>query len=66
MKDILRLGSILFVICAVAALMLGVKNNITAPVIEQRNIQANNESRKAVLQAAEEFKQIENAKGDLV
>ena len=66
MKDILRLGSILFVICAVAALMLGVTNNITAPVIEQRNIQANNESRKAVLQAAEEFKQIENAKGDLV
>lgn len=66
MKDMIRLGSILFLICAVAALMLSVTNNITAPVIEQRNIQANNESRQAVLQDAEEFKQVENVKGDLI
>lgn len=66
MKDIFRLGSILFLICAVAALMLTVTNNVTSPVIEEMNIQANNESRKEVLQEAEEFKQLENIKGDLV
>ncbi|MEG0180639.1 MAG: RnfABCDGE type electron transport complex subunit G [Peptostreptococcaceae bacterium] len=66
MKDIFKLGSILFLICAVAALMLTVTNNVTSPVIEKINIQANNESRKEVLQEAEEFKKLENIKGDLV
>ncbi|WP_250673761.1 RnfABCDGE type electron transport complex subunit G [Paraclostridium ghonii] len=66
MKDIFRLGIILFVICAVASLMLSLTNNITAPVIEQRNIQANNESRQEVLQDAKEFKEVTNVKGDLV
>lgn len=66
MKDIFRLGAILFVICAVAALMLGLTNNITEPVIEQRNIQANNESRQEVLQIAEEFSEVKDVKGDLI
>ena len=66
MKDIFRLGAILFVICAVASLMLSLTNNITAPVIEQRNIQANNESRQEVLQVAEEFSEVKDVKGDLV
>ncbi|MGL5755150.1 MAG: RnfABCDGE type electron transport complex subunit G [Paraclostridium sp.] len=66
MKDIFKLGTILFLICAVAALMLTVTNNVTSPVIEKINIQANNESRKEVLQEAEEFKQLEDIKGDLV
>lgn len=66
MKDIFRLGAILFVICAVASLMLSVTNNITAPVIEQRNIQANNESRQEVLQVAEEFSEVKDVKGDLI
>lgn len=66
MKDILKLGSILFVICAIAALALGVTNNITQPVIEERNIQANNESRKEVLSDAEEFKLVENLSSDIV
>ena len=34
MKDILRLGSTLFAICAIAALALGVTDNITKPIIE--------------------------------
>lgn len=59
MKDILRLGSILFAICAVAAFALGLTNSITTPIIEERNIQANNAARKEVLQEAEEFKIIE-------
>lgn len=66
MKDIFRLGAILFVICAVASLMLSVTNNITAPVIEQRNIQANNESRQEVLKVAEEFNEVKDVKGDLI
>ncbi|GAA0090739.1 RnfABCDGE type electron transport complex subunit G [Paraclostridium bifermentans] len=66
MKDIFRLGAILFVICAVASLMLSLTNNITAPVIEQRNIQANNESRQEVLQVAEEFNEVKDVKGDLI
>lgn len=66
MKDILRLGSILFLICTVAALMLSLTNNITAPVIEQRDIQASNEARQEVLQDAEEFKEVTNVKGDLI
>lgn len=66
MKDILRLGSILFLICTVAALMLSLTNNITAPVIEQRDIQASNEARQDVLQDAEEFKEVTNIKGDLI
>ena len=66
MKDIFRLGAILFVICAVASLMLSLTNNITAPVREQRNIQANNESRQEVLQVAEEFSEVKDVKGDLI
>lgn len=66
MKDIFKLGVILFVICAIAACILGVTNNITAPVIEERNIQANNESRKEVLQQAEEFVEIKDVKDDLI
>lgn len=66
MKDIFRLGSILFLICAVASLILSMTNNVTAPVIEQRNIQANNESRQEVLKDAEEFKEVTNVKGDLI
>ncbi|MGL5694273.1 MAG: RnfABCDGE type electron transport complex subunit G [Peptostreptococcaceae bacterium] len=58
MKNIVKLGLNLFAICAVAALLLGATNQITAPVIEQRNIQANNESRQIVLPLASEFTQV--------
>lgn len=61
MNNIAKLGSILFGICAVAALALGLTNNITAPIIEQRNIQANNESRQMVLPQATEFVQMDNS-----
>jgi len=66
MKDILRLGITLFGICAVSALVLGVTNNITAPVIEKRNIQSSNESRKIVLPDADDFKQLEGVNSDVV
>ena len=66
MKDILKLGVTLFAICAVAALVLGVTNNITAPVIEDRNIQASNEARKIVLSEADEFKELDGMNSDIV
>lgn len=59
MNNIAKLGANLFVICAVAALALGLTNQVTAPKIEERNIQANNESRQTVLPKAKEFKQFE-------
>lgn len=66
MKNIVKLGTTLFIICAVAALALGLTNDVTAPIIEERNIQANNESRKIVLENAKEFKLIDNLKSELV
>jgi len=66
MKDIFKLGTTLFGICAVAALILGVTNNITAPVIEERNIQASNEARKIVLPDADEFKKLDDINSDMV
>ncbi len=66
MKDILRLGVILSGIYIVAALALGSVNQITAPVIEDRNIQANNESRQIVLSDAQEFKMVEGISDDIV
>lgn len=60
MKNIAKLGATLFAICAVAALALGFINQVTAPIIEERNIQANNESRQIVLSEAKEFKRLEN------
>lgn len=66
MKDILKLGVTLFAICAVAALVLSVTNNITQPIIEERNIQASNESRKIVLSDADEFKELEGITSDIV
>lgn len=62
MNNIAKLGATLFAICAVAALALGFTNKITAPIIEERNIQANNEARQIVLPDANEFKKMdENA-----
>lgn len=66
MRDILKLGITLFGICAIAALVLDITNSITAPVIEERNIQASNESRKIVLPDAYEFKKLEDISSDLV
>ena len=55
MNSIVKLGLNLFIICAVAALLLGITNQVTEPVIANRNIQSNNESRQIVLPDANEF-----------
>ena len=61
MNSIVKLGLNLFAICAVAALLLGVTNQVTAPVIAERNVQANNESRQIVLPDANEFTQVSDS-----
>lgn len=61
MNNIAKLGATLFAICAVAALALGFTNKITAPIIEDRNIQANNEARQIVLPDASEFKKMDES-----
>ncbi len=60
MNTMAKLGATLFAICAVAALALGLTNQVTAPIIEERNIQANNASRQVVLPEAKEFKKLED------
>lgn len=62
MNSVFKLGLNLFVICAVAAGLLAGTNQITAPIIEQRNEQANNEARQTVLPDASEFKLLDNDK----
>lgn len=62
MNSILKLGLNLFAICAVAAGLLAGTNQITAPLIEERNEQANNEARQAVLSKAKEFKLLDSSK----
>ena len=61
MNSMVRLGGTLLAISAIAALALGATNQVTAPVIEQRNIQENNELRKAVLPEAKEFKEMDKS-----
>ena len=61
MNSILKLGLNLFVICAIAAGLLAGTNQITEPIIAQRNEQANNEARQAVLPDASDFKLLEES-----
>jgi electron transport complex protein RnfG len=55
MKDILRLGIILAVICVVAAGLLAATNGITAPIITQQALEAETAAKQAVLPQGEEF-----------
>lgn len=52
--------------CSCSIKISGVTNNITAPVIEERNIQESNEARKTVLPEADEFKELEGMNSDIV
>ena len=61
MKSMIKLGLTLLAICVVASFALGVTNEVTAPVIEQRNIQANNELRQAGLPDAKDFAQVKDS-----
>lgn len=62
MNNILKLGLNLFIICAIAAGLLAGTNQITEPIIAQRNEQANNEARQTVLPQASDFKALDKSK----
>ena len=63
-KDMFKLGLNLLLISAVAALLLALTNSLTASTIAQRNEQANAEARKLVLESAQDFEQVKDAKTD--
>lgn len=62
MNNILKLGLNLFIICAIAAGLLAGTNQITEPIIAQRNEQANNEARQTVLPGVSDFKVLDKSK----
>ncbi len=59
MKEIIKLGAILFLISAVAAACLGFVNAVTKDPIAQASMAASVEARKALLPEATEFEQLE-------
>lgn len=63
-KDMFKLGLNLLIISAVAALLLALTNSVTANTIAQRNEQANAEARKLVLESAQDFEEVKDAKTD--
>ncbi|MCT4562805.1 MAG: RnfABCDGE type electron transport complex subunit G [Maledivibacter sp.] len=62
MKEIVKLGLILLLVCVVAALALAVTNELTKDQIAYQRDLASKEARMAILPTAESFKPIDEAK----
>lgn len=62
MKEIVKLGLILLLVCVVAALALAVTNELTKDQIAFQRELASKEARKAILPSAETFKPIDEDK----
>lgn len=58
-KEIIKVGAILFVITALAAALLGFVNAKTAPLIAENNVKKEQTALKAVMPDAADFKEIE-------
>lgn len=56
-RDILKTAISLFLICAVAAGLLAAVNSVTSPKIAANAAETENEARKGVLSAAEDFEE---------
>ncbi len=61
MRDIIKMGLILLVITSIAAFVLGITNDVTQAIIQERLEQQNIESIKALLPDAAEFNRVEDA-----
>jgi len=61
MKEMARLGLVLFIVASISALVLSYTNQITEPLIAQKSEEAAKKSRQTVLPEATEFKKIEGA-----
>ncbi len=64
LKEILRVGVILFAITALSALVLATVNSVTAPVIAANNEKKQAEAMGVVMSLATEFEQIQNEPTD--
>jgi electron transport complex protein RnfG len=64
MKEIMKLGSILLLICVIAAALLGLTNEVTiGRILEQREAAAQ-EARQAVLPEADRFEALDASSSD--
>ncbi len=61
MRDYVRLAGILFIVCAIAAALLGFTNDITFDKIQEQIVRSNDEARKAVMSDADTFEQLDEA-----
>lgn len=61
MRDYIRLAGILLIVCAVAAASLGYTNAVTYDRIQEQQVIAGNEARKAVLPDAEAFERLDDS-----
>lgn len=68
MRDYIRLTGVLVAVCVIAALLLGATNAFTVDKIAAQVAKANDEARKLVLPAAQEFVKLEytNAQYDTI
>lgn len=55
MKEIIKLGLTLFVVCVIAAFLLGYANEMTKGIIAENIVIANTEARKEVFNSADDF-----------
>jgi Na+-translocating ferredoxin:NAD+ oxidoreductase subunit G len=60
-RDYVRLTGVLLIICAIAAVLLGLTNEVTYEKIAEQIEKANNEARQIVLPTADEFTKLEGA-----
>lgn len=61
MRDYIRLASVLLLICAIAAALLGYTNEITYDRIQEQLVKASDEARKAVLPDADTFEKLDES-----
>ncbi len=59
-NTVLKYGLILFIITVVCTFLLALTNQVTEPVIAQRNEEANMEAQKKVLPDAQTFEEVDN------
>ncbi|SHJ81974.1 RnfABCDGE type electron transport complex subunit G [Paramaledivibacter caminithermalis] len=64
MKEIIKLGLILLLVCVVAAFALAVTNELTKDQIASQREKASEEARKAILPNADSFKSLEEIDKD--
>ncbi len=60
MRDYIKLAGVLFIVCAVAAALLGFTNDITYGRIQEQLVKASDEARKAVLPDADAFEKLDD------